>query len=301
MSNGIYVEIPIKASIDKLWKYTQSPEIHQQWDLRFTKIDYIPKKSENDPQHFLYTTQIGFGLKVSGKGESTGTHHKSNTEFTSALKFWSDDPASLIKAGSGYWKYIPNKDSTKFLTWYDYEVRFGKVGMIFDKLVFRPIIGWATAWSFDCLKIWLEKGIDPSVSKRGLLNQIIICTVLSIVWIYQGLIPKILYPDTGEIEILRSSGLFNGAEESVILFIGFLEIIFGVLFLLKFNYNKLHYINVILLLTLSVGALFSKPTIFLAPFNPFTLSLSMISLSVISLINNSTLPNANNCLRKPIA
>jgi hypothetical protein len=36
---------------------------------------------------------------------------------TSALKFWSTDPKSLIKEGSGYWQYIPTARGVRFLTW----------------------------------------------------------------------------------------------------------------------------------------------------------------------------------------
>jgi hypothetical protein len=32
-SSGIYVEIPLRTDIDALWKYTQDPALHEQWDL----------------------------------------------------------------------------------------------------------------------------------------------------------------------------------------------------------------------------------------------------------------------------
>ncbi|WP_161947783.1 hypothetical protein [Rufibacter ruber] len=45
----------------------------------------------------------------------------------------------------------------KFITWFDYQTRYGFVGKVVDKILFRPLIGWATAWSFDALTRWLEK------------------------------------------------------------------------------------------------------------------------------------------------
>src|SRR6266480_3729964 len=60
---GIYVEIPIRASIDELWEKTQNPQLHQRWDLRFTQIEYLPRQGD-EPQRFLYRTRIGFGLKI---------------------------------------------------------------------------------------------------------------------------------------------------------------------------------------------------------------------------------------------
>lgn len=145
-SPGIYVELPIKTTLDALWEYTQNPSYHEQWDLRFTSIEYLPKLAADAPQQFLYTTQIGFGIKVAGKGESTGTRHAANGESSSALKFWSGQPISLIRVGSGYWKYIPHADTIRFLTWYDYQVRFGILGRGLDRYCFRPLLGWATAW-----------------------------------------------------------------------------------------------------------------------------------------------------------
>src|SRR6185436_16566778 len=116
---GIYVEIQINASIDEIWAKTQVPELHRRWDLRFTDIAYLPRPNLSEPQQFLYATRIGFGMKISGRGETLGTQEGDGSK-TSALKFWSDDPKSLIREGSGYWKYIPHQNGIRFLTWYDY-------------------------------------------------------------------------------------------------------------------------------------------------------------------------------------
>ena len=68
---GIYVEIPIRASMDELWEKTQDPQLHQRWDLRFTQIEYLARHGE-EPQRFLYRTRVGFGVKIDGEGESVG-------------------------------------------------------------------------------------------------------------------------------------------------------------------------------------------------------------------------------------
>jgi hypothetical protein len=39
-------------------------------------------------------------------------------------------------------------------------------GRVFDRLVFRPLMGWATAWSFDRLRLWIERGLEPEVVRR---------------------------------------------------------------------------------------------------------------------------------------
>jgi len=157
--NGIYVERLIRADIERVWKYTQEPDLHQRWDLRFSTIRYLPHLA-GEPQKFRYETRIGFGLRIAGFGESIGEVLSDAGSRTSKLLFWSDDRKSLIAKGSGYWRYIPTDGGTRFLTYYDYTTRFGVLGRMVD-LVFRPLIGWATARSFDALALWLEDGLEP--------------------------------------------------------------------------------------------------------------------------------------------
>src|SRR5438046_7227576 len=185
---GIYVEIPIRASMDELWEKTQNLQLHQRWDLRFTQIEYLPRQGE-EPQRFLYRTRVGFGLKIDGQGESVGERDGDGGERTPSLKFWSEDPKSLIKTGSGYWKYVPQRgdlrageipstllragcpSTIRFFTWYDYETRFGAFGKLIDKCVFGPLLGWATAWSFDRLRLCVGRVISTEVSRDRTLTS----------------------------------------------------------------------------------------------------------------------------------
>jgi hypothetical protein len=295
----IYVEINIRSAMADLWRLTQTPELHEQWDLRFSGIEYLPRPDENEPQRFLYTTRIGFGLKICGEGESVGSHNKTNGERTSALKFGSNDPKSLIREGSGYWQYLPSNDGIKFLTWYDYKTRFGWPGQLFDRFIFRPLLGWATAWSFDRLRLWLEKGIAPDAALRQSLIYSAARLTLAFIWLYQGIFPKLLFKDRGELELVRGSGLFSGYEAFVLSGLGWAEIVFGMLFLLLWRQPRLFIWNILLLLILTGGALIGQPGIFVAPFNPTTLNVAMLSLSLIGLWSAKDLPSAANCRRKP--
>lgn len=293
----LYIETKIKGDLDTLWTYTQDPELHEQWDLRFTEIKYLPKEKTTERQHFLYTTKIGFGIKVNGIGESVATKTKDNGENTSVLKFSSKSKTSIIKEGSGYWKYIPETNGIKFLTGYDYETRWGIFGKVIDKLIFRPLMIWATAWSFDCLKNWIEKEINPKQAIMSQWTVVISHLIIGLIWIYHGLVPKLLYPDTGELEMIQRSGLFQGLEEKIVTITGSLEIIFGLTCIL-IHKKGVHVISIVALTLLFVGALVSKPTVFTFPFNPFSLTISMITISVIALFNYKYLPKASNCITK---
>jgi len=293
----LYIETKIKCGIDEIWALTQNPDLHQQWDLRFSEIKYIPKDSPEESQKFLYSTKIGFGIIVNGIGESVATKTKENDESTSVLKFSSDSHLSIIKQGSGYWKYIPQEDGLKFFTGYDYECRWGLFGEIFDKIIFRPLMIWATAWSFDNLKQWIEKGISPRQSIKALLIIFLSNLALGLIWIYQGLIPKLLFTNSGELEIISKSGLFNGNEKTFLNIIGWLEILFGILIIFV-QRKSIHIINIVALLLLLVSAFVSNRIIFTFPFNPFTLTLSMITISIIAILHFENLPKASNCITK---
>jgi hypothetical protein len=131
---------------DEIWRRTQIPDLHERWDLRFTAIDYLPGRSEDEPQRFVYSTRIGFGLRIEGRGESMGGRDDITGLRTSSLKVWSSDEKSLIEEGSGYWQYVPTTDGVRFLTWYDYRTRFG------------PVVEWSIDSRFDGLSVGLLRG-----------------------------------------------------------------------------------------------------------------------------------------------
>ncbi|MEV0254364.1 hypothetical protein AB0H82_08845 [Streptomyces sp. NPDC050732] len=166
---GLYIEARIRADLDDLWARTQEPGSHQRWDLRFTEIDYLPCR-EGEPRHFRYATRVLPFLTIAGTGVSAGEKRRPDGTRTSALRFACPHPLSLLEEGSGYWRYVPTPDGDiRFLTGYDYRPRWGRCGKIADRAVLRPLMGWATAWSFDRLRLWLERGTTP---ERALLNAV---------------------------------------------------------------------------------------------------------------------------------
>ncbi|GAA2735909.1 hypothetical protein [Streptomyces nogalater] len=168
---GLYIETHIRADLDELWARTQDPARHQRWDLRFTEIDYLPR-AEGEPQRFRYATRVLPFLTVSGTGVAAGEKERADGTRTSALRFASAHPLSLIADGGGYWRYVPDAHGVRFLTGYDYRPRWGPLGALADRLLFRPLMGWATAWSFDRLRLWLERGITPERALRNWLAEL---------------------------------------------------------------------------------------------------------------------------------
>jgi hypothetical protein len=293
----IYVEIPIRAALDRIWLLTQTPELHERWDLRFTSIKYLPRV-EGESQRFLYETRIGFGLKISGQGETVGEANNPDGTRTSALKFWSEHPLSLISKGSGYWQYEPDNDVVNFRTKYDYSVRNGLLGKCLD-LVFKPLLGWATAWSFDSMRLWAEKEILPEQSRAfGLIHLVSRCA-LAFIWFYHGLVPKILYPSTGEVEITVASGFPRAWATQFNVAAGVAECLFAVLLVVFWRSRLLLGIQIPVLLALLVPIALSQPMILAEPFQPLTLNLAMCALAASGVVVSKNLPTARNCLRRP--
>src|SRR5699024_11559904 len=71
----IYVEIEIDGAIGDIWEKSQNPALHEQWDIRFSSITYLPKK-KNDVQKFTYTRKILPFVEISDWVENVGKHTK---------------------------------------------------------------------------------------------------------------------------------------------------------------------------------------------------------------------------------
>ncbi|MFF6857467.1 hypothetical protein ACFY9H_19110 [Streptomyces bacillaris] len=167
---GLYIEALIRTDPELLWERTQEPALHQRWDLRFTEISPLPG-DPGEGQRFRYATRVLPFVTVAGTGTNAGERHRADGERVSALRFASPQRLSLLAEGSGYWRYVPTPDGVRFLTGYDYRTRWGRFGALADRLVFRPLVGWATAWSFDRLRLWCERGITPARSLAYALSE----------------------------------------------------------------------------------------------------------------------------------
>ncbi len=290
----IYVEIRIRGEIDEIWTKTQTPDVHQRWDLRFSRIEYLPRGSEAEPQRFLYATRIGFGLAIAGTGESVGTIEKGGAR-TSSLRFGSDDVKSLIREGAGFWKYIPTPDGVRFLTGYDYDARFGALGRAIDRAAFRPLLGWATAWSFDRLRLWVERGLPPEAARAAALVHSVCRGAVAFAWVWHGLVPKLLFRTEDEIALLADAGI--GA--SALPFVGAAEIAMGAATLF-FHRARWPLFATIAVMALSLAAVaIRSPRALTAAFTPATLNVALAAAAAAALAALPFSPTARRCLRRP--
>jgi uncharacterized membrane protein YphA (DoxX/SURF4 family) len=294
---SIYVEIRVRGPMEEIWERTQDPARHERWDLRFTEIQYLPRCQPEQPQRFRYATRIGFGLRIEGEGEAVGSRNGAQGERTSALQFWSADRKSLILEGSGYWKYIPTEDGIRFLTWYDYRTRFGAPGRVLDRLLFRPLMGWATAWSFDRLRLWIEQDLDPGLALERSLVHASARTTLALIFLYHGLVPKLLVRHPDELAMLAQTGVPLHLMEPTLTLLGLAELVWGLLLLLLWRSRWPFLVTVAVMLLALVAVALHSPQYLSAAFNPVTLNLAVIALSLIAWLVSTDLPSAARCLR----
>ncbi|WP_435642999.1 hypothetical protein ACR9VJ_11465 [Streptomyces sp. H49] len=174
---GLYTETHIRADLDQLWAHTQDPARHRRWDLLLTELHHLPHV-QGEPRPFRFTARLPPFLALGGTGVSAGEKERPDGTRTSVLCFSSTHPLGLIAEGAGYWRYVPDAQGVRFLAGYDYRPRGGALGAAADRLLVRPLLGWATAWSFDRLRLWLERGITPERALRNWLAELAVRALL---------------------------------------------------------------------------------------------------------------------------
>lgn len=121
------------------------------------------------------------------------------------------------------------------------------------------------------------------ISKSVQQSLLTINSILAILWIYQGLVPKIIYHTVEE----QTFWQYLGVDELSMLFLikisGYIEIIFGLLFLIFRHSKILHVFNILGLIALTIVVAVIYPLYFTSSFNPFVMNLAMIGLSVVAI------------------
>lgn len=107
--------------------------------------------------------------------------------------------------------------------------------------------------------------------------------ILAILWMYQGLIPKIIYKVVEEQKFWGALGFAESTIFTMIKMSGYVEIFFGFLFLAFRQSKTLHYINIASMLIFLCIVMALYPYYFHHAFNPFVMNLGMAGLSMVAL------------------
>ena len=143
----VHVAVRLRTTLDALWTVTQDHHRHPSWDHRFSRIVMLDDEIRTGTQMRYERTLVGITIRGLGRYKL----HRPLRQST--FEFWSDDPRSLIRRGVGLWRYVDHGDGTVELrTSYTYDVRWGHLGRIIDRVLFRPLIQRETERSFARLR-----------------------------------------------------------------------------------------------------------------------------------------------------
>jgi hypothetical protein len=104
---------------------------------------------------------------------------------------------------------------------------------------------------------------------------------LAFVWIYQGIVPKLVCQSPLELGLLAHLGPALGFLCSVM---GYGEMLFGVLILLS-PWRWPFLLNIAAMLGLFSYVSLTEPKLLVQPFNPVTLNVALIALSITAFIS----------------
>ena len=120
-----------------------------------------------------------------------------------------------------------------------------------------------------------------SVNLKRILQAPIRTVQLSLaaLWIYQGLVPKILFQAQDELRIWLLQGFDAGLALTLMQLSGAAEMMFGCLLLMLKPSRLLHGLNILAMLGLSLLIIALEPLYFSKAFNPFVMNGAMAVLS----------------------
>jgi uncharacterized membrane protein YkgB len=107
---------------------------------------------------------------------------------------------------------------------------------------------------------------------------------IAFVWLYQGLVPKLLEPHHDELAMNMTLGISEATAVSVAYIGGSLEILLGVLVLIFYKNAWIFLVTAIAMLGLFIFTVIYAPWFVIAAFNSTTINLSTVALSAIALV-----------------
>jgi len=110
--------------------------------------------------------------------------------------------------------------------------------------------------------------------------------VVGFVWIYHGAVPKLLFQHQDELVIVRPAGVSVESAPTIVNWIGVAEFLIGLCVLCGIPSVRWPFIFTILFgIGVTAGAAIQLPHFLVAAFNPVSLNVQLIALSVIGLIS----------------
>lgn len=107
--------------------------------------------------------------------------------------------------------------------------------------------------------------------------------VVSFVWLYHGLVPKLLFLHPDELLPLLGAGFSHQKAGAAVMFAGWAEIALGLAILCAWRSRWPLWITFVLMPLAAVGVALTAPALLVAAFNPVTLNLTVFAIALIAL------------------
>ncbi len=133
-----------------------------------------------------------------------------------------------------------------------------------------------------------------SPEAQALASVYLLCRgTLAFVWLWHGLVPKLLFPTTGEVEVTVASGMPPAWATTINTAAGIGECLFALALVAFWRTRWLLAIQIPLLVALLLPLAVREPALFTRPFQPLTLNVPMVALALCGLlVSKGGLPGA---------
>ena len=118
---------------------------------------------------------------------------------------------------------------------------------------------------------------------------------IAIIWLWQGLLPKLLFNDADERAMMAASHL----SAALVPMVGLIEIAIAACAILSWRRRSFFLLNLIAMVVALANVAIMSPSYLVAAFNPVTLNLAMIALSLVGYAAAAEIPSASRSLRQP--
>ena len=125
---------------------------------------------------------------------------------------------------------------------------------------------------------------DANAADRLSAVHAVARVTLALVFLWHGLVPKLLFRHPDELALLRDSGLSDAAAVRVVMIVGVAEVVFGVALLLAWRVRVLFLLATGVMVVITPGILVGSPRFIPAAFTPVTLNLCVAVLGIVGWI-----------------
>lgn len=127
----VHVAVELPTDRMALWQILADHEAQPRWDHRFSRIALRPSRGAGGAELDYETRVLGLVLRGWGRVALERAGRQSTFLFGSEQRW------NPIRRGSGVWLLADRPGGVRFATSYTYEVRWGLVGRVLDRLVLR--------------------------------------------------------------------------------------------------------------------------------------------------------------------